>query len=156
ATTATQSVHRNTVGSDGTPLDEDIRVVEGTFTVGTGGGGGNQPPQANANGPYSGTVGTAVVFNSTGSTHPDGTIATYACSLGDGENGSGAAASHTHTTAGTYAGSLTVPDNEDLTATDTAQVTITGGGGGNQPPQAHANGPYTGTVGTAVVFSSTG
>lgn len=140
ATATTQTVHRNivgnTVGRDPSlppelvPLDGDIRVVEGTLTVGTGGGGGNQPPQAHANGPYAGTTGTPVTFSATGSGDPDGSIATYAWSFGDGASGTGTSPTHAYASPGTYSATLTVTDNLGLTGSATAQVTIAPGGGG--------------------------
>jgi PKD repeat protein len=136
-------------------LDTLFRVVEDTFTVG-GSGSGNQSPSAEAGGPYSGTVGNPISFNSTGSTDPDGTITGYSWSFGDGGTSTQASPSHSYTTAGSYTATLTVTDNQGATGTDQATVTVTGGGGGNQPPVANANGPYSGTVGTAVTFNSSG
>src|SRR5258708_6602047 len=43
----------------------------------------NQPPVANAGGPYNGTAGQSVQFNGGGSTDPDGTITSYQWSFGD-------------------------------------------------------------------------
>ena len=54
---------------------------------------------------------------------PDGSIACYAWTFGDGGTGSGATASHTYTTAGTFTATLKVTDN--LGATGTATTTIT-------------------------------
>ena len=75
-------------------------------------GGGNTPPTANANGPYSGTVGQAVSFSSAGSTDPGGSIASYAWTFGDGGTSSAANPSHSYANAGTYNVSLTVTDNQ--------------------------------------------
>lgn len=71
----------------------------------------NQAPTAKVNGPYGGTTGTAISFSSAGSSDPDGTIAAYAWSFGDGANATTASPSHAYTTAGTYTVSLTVTDN---------------------------------------------
>ncbi len=119
-----------------------------------GGGGGNQPPVANANGPYSGTAGTAVSFSSAGSSDPDGTIASYAWTFGDGGTSTVANPTHTYAAAGTYSVSLTVTDNLGATGSNSTTATISSGA--NQPPVANANGPYSGTAGTAVSFSSVG
>jgi PKD repeat protein len=133
-TATTQTTHSNTVGADGTTfLDPEIRTVEGTFTVGAGdggGGGGNQAPQAHANGPYSGTAGAAIAFSATGSTDPDGSIASYAWTFGDGANVTGASPTHTYASAGSYTATLSVTDNLGLTASATAPVSVTTGGGG--------------------------
>lgn len=131
-------------------------VDTAVVTIGAGGGGGNQLPQAEANGPYSGAVGASISFSSAGSFDPDGTIQSYAWDFGDGTSGTGAAPTHTYASAGTFTVSLTVTDDSGATAVDNAQVTVTGGGGGNQAPTAEANGPYTGAVGAAVSFSSAG
>ncbi len=131
ASATSQTTHSNTVGGDGaTFLDPEIRAAEGTFTVGAGGGGENRPPEAHANGPYSGAVGEAIALSSVGSADPDGSIASYAWTFGDGASGTGAAPTHAYTTAGSYPVTLTVTDNLGLTGSATATVTVSGGGGG--------------------------
>ena len=71
----------------------------------------NQPPTANPGGPYSGTTGQAIHFNGTGSSDPDGSIATYAWTFGDGGTGTGATPTHAYASAGSYTVVLTVTDN---------------------------------------------
>jgi PKD repeat protein len=137
-------------------LETQFRTVEDTFTVGTGGGGGNQSPTTQAGGPYSGSAGIAVSFSSSGSTDPDGTIASYAWSFGDGGTSTLANPTHIYTSAGSFTATLTVTDNQGATGTDQASVTISGGGGGNLAPAAQAGGPYSGTSGSAISFSSAG
>ena len=110
---------------------------------------GNQPPVADANGPYSGTVNVPLTLDGTASSDPDGTIVAYDWDFGDGSTGSGAAPTHTYLATGNFAVSLTVTDDIGDTGTDTSTATI---GLGNQPPVADPNGPYTGTVGVAVAF----
>jgi serine protease len=92
-----------------------------------GGGSTNVPPVAEANGPYSGTTGTAISFSGTGSTDSDGTISSYAWNFGDGSTGTGESASHSYTTAGTFTVTLTVTDNSGATHSDTATATVTAG-----------------------------
>ena len=118
-------------------------------------GGGNTPPTANANGPYSGTVGQAVSFSSAGSTDPGGSIASYAWTFGDGGTSSAANPSHTYAAAGTYTVTLSVTDNDGASGSNSTSATITQGQQ-NVPPTASANGPYNGTAGVAVSFSSAG
>ena len=48
---------------------------------------------------------------------PDGTIASYAWTFGDGGTGSGRRPHHTYTTAGTFTATLKVTDNAGATAT---------------------------------------
>ena len=157
ATVITRSVIQLTADFSGTvTLDTLFRVVEDTFTVGTGGGGGNQSPTAQAGGPYSGTAGSPISFQSTGSADPDGTITGYAWSFGDGGTSTQANPTHSYAAAGSYTATLTVTDNQGATGADQATVTVTGGGGGNQAPVAEANGPYSASVGSAVTFNSAG
>lgn len=109
----------------------------------------NQPPVANANGPYSGTVNLSLTFDGSGSTDPDGSIVSYSWDFGDGNTATGVSPTHTYLTAGTFNVSLTVTDDAGDTGTDTTTATI---GLGNQPPVANANGPYSGTVNVALSF----
>jgi PKD repeat protein len=99
---------------------------------------GNQAPVAriSAN-PTSGPVPLAVSFDGRGSGDPDAgdTIASYSWDLnGDGAFGdaTGATATHTYTTPGTYVAKLKVTDSRGLVS-DPASVTITAG---NSPPTA--------------------
>jgi PKD repeat protein len=141
-------------------FQDSVRVVEDTLTVGSGGAATNQPPVAQFTGPTSGTVGTAVTFNGAASSDADGTIASYAWTFGDNTSGTGVSPSKTYTAAGTYTVTLTVTDNRGATATRSGSVTIAAGGTTPPPagsaPVARANGPYTGTAGTALTLSSTG
>ena len=50
-------------------------------------------------------------FNASGSTDPDGSIASYAWDFGDGSNGTGVNPSHAYTADGNYTVTLTVTDN---------------------------------------------
>jgi PKD repeat protein len=136
-----------------TVTDDDGATASATTSV-TISAPPNQPPRANANGPYTGTAGQPVAFSSAGSTDPDGSIATYAWTFGDGSTGSGASPSHAYAAAGTFTVTLTVTDDDGATASATASVTIAAPP--NQPPRAAANGPYTGIAGEPVAFSSVG
>jgi PKD repeat protein len=113
------------------------------------------PPSANAGGPYSGVVGSVISFNGNGSGDADGTIVAYAWDFGDGGVADGPTPTHSYSVDGTFTVTLTVTDNDGLTGTDTATATINPAGG-NTPPVARANGPYTGTEGVLVQFSSSG
>lgn len=158
----TRAITRTTVtevvSGDFQEYRDSVRVVEDTLQIGTGGGGANQPPVAEANGPYSGTAGNGITFSAAGSTDPDGSIAGYAWSFGDGSSGTGAAATHAYAAAGTYTVTLTVTDDDGASSTDQAIVTVMAGGGGgsNQPPVGRANGPYSGTAGSPISFSASG
>ncbi len=115
--------------------------------------GSNLPPICDAGGPYSALVNTAVSFDGSGSSDPDGTITSYAWDFGDGSSGTGVAPTHTYTTTGTFTVELTVTDDLDAFSTCSATATITGE---NQAPTCDAGGPYTGTVDIAITFDGTG
>jgi PKD repeat protein len=91
------------------------------------GGGGNQPPVAAFT--YDCTD-LACDFDASGSSDPDGSIASYAWNFGDGGTASGVTASYTYASGDTYTVSLTVTDNEGATDTETKSVTVSAGGGG--------------------------
>lgn len=70
----------------------------------------NQPPVANAGGPYSGIVGQSVQFNGSGSSDPNGDALSYNWNFGDGTSGTGVNPTHTYFAAGAYNVALTVSD----------------------------------------------
>jgi PKD repeat protein len=156
ATTSTTT--QNVKAGSPVAFQDSIRVVEDTFVVVTGGGGSgvNAAPTAEANGPYTSTAGSPITFSSNGSGDTDGTIASYAWAFGDGTTGVGPSPSKTYATPGTYTVTLTVTDDDGATGTDQATVTIGSSGGGNTPPIARANGPYSGVAGTPLTLSSAG
>jgi len=84
--------------------------------------------------PTTGSSPLTVQFNASGSSDPDGSIASYAWDFGDGDTATGATATHTYTSAGVYVVLLTVTDDEG--ATDTSDQTITVTAPGNNPPVA--------------------
>jgi PKD repeat protein len=77
-----------------------------------------------ANGPFSAEVGESISFSGAGSSDPDGSIASYEWSFGDGSNSTAANPDHAYSSAGTYTVSLTVTDNNGATGTVTDTVTI--------------------------------
>jgi Malectin domain/PKD domain len=84
----------------------------------------DQPPTAVAT---ANCTGLTCNFNGTGSSDPDGTVASYAWIFGDGTTGSGATPTHGYATAGTYTYSLTVTDNQGVASTPVqGTVTVTG------------------------------
>ncbi len=92
---------------------------------------GNQPPVANAGGPYIGTVGVPVQFDGSGSRDPDGTIASYRWTDGAGGISTQASPTIIYTRSGTYPVALTVTDNQGAVAIATTTATITAA---PQPP----------------------
>ncbi|WP_461163447.1 PKD domain-containing protein [Arthrobacter sp. R4-81] len=83
----------------------------------------NQPPVAS----FTAAVSNFTVnVNGSGSTDPDGTVASHAWAFGNGGTATGATASHTYATAGTYTITLTVTDNAGATNSKAQQVTVPG------------------------------
>src|SRR6202035_4979061 len=80
--------------------------------------------------PSPATAGAPVAFSGGASTDPDGSIASYAWSFGDGSTGSGATPSHVYGKPGTYTVTLTVTDSAGLGATATQTVAV------NSPPNS--------------------
>lgn len=64
------------------------------------------------------------MFDGSGSSDPDGTIASYAWDFGDGSTGSGAQVEHTYQSSGTFQATLTVTDNEGAQGTGQADLTV--------------------------------
>ena len=91
-------------------VSDGLASTAGNFTLHVA--VGNNPPVANAGGPYAGVTGVPVAFSGTASSDPDaGQTLTFAWNFGDGNLGTGATPSHTYTSPGTYIVSLTVTDN---------------------------------------------
>jgi PKD repeat protein len=72
----------------------------------------------------SGIAPLAITFSGSGSYDPDGQIAAYAWTFGDGSTSTAATPSKTYTTPGTYTVVLKVTDNRGGAATATTTVTI--------------------------------
>jgi hypothetical protein len=93
-------------------------------------------PVANAGGPYSGAVNTALIVNGSGSQDPTGTITTYAWNWGDGTGAtsSSATAAHTYASSGTFTVTLTVTDNAGASAAASTTSTIAASNPGTDTP----------------------
>jgi len=110
-------------------------------------------PTAEANGPYTGYVNYSVAFSSSGSVGgSEGTIVSWYWTFGDGDVSSQQNPTHKYTTSGTYTVTLKVTNNYGQTDTDTTTATITGLSSGQTPPVADAGGPYSGVVGSPIMF----
>ena len=110
----------------------------------------NQTPVAHAGGPYTAPRGAPLTFNGTG-TDGDGHALTYRWNFGDGSIGTGANASHTYSTVGSFSVTLIVNDGWADSAPATTTATVT-----NNRPIADAGGPYTGVRGVPVLFDGSG
>ena len=87
----------------------------------------NVAPVANAGPDQFGLSGTTMYFDASGSTDADGSIVSFAFSFGDGftvNSGNSAVVGHAYSNPGTYTFSVTVTDNQGLTHSDSAVVTI--------------------------------
>jgi len=103
--------------------------LTGTFDGGTG--GNNTPPEAViGNGPFSGVTGSNISMSSSGSNDPDGSIASYQWSFGDGGTSTSTNPSHTYSNAGTYTVQLTVTDNEGASDSVSTNASISAAGTG--------------------------
>ncbi|MBN1160262.1 MAG: PKD domain-containing protein [Candidatus Diapherotrites archaeon] len=128
-----------------TELNETNNANCKSFTV-------YQTVNAEADGPYSGSIGNPINFDGTAST---GTGLTYSWDFGDGTAaGTGATPTHTYTTVGTYTATLTVTDSVGGTDSDTATVSISETP--NVAPTANAGADKTGNVGEVLTFSGSG
>ncbi|MEW5826281.1 MAG: PKD domain-containing protein [Candidatus Bipolaricaulota bacterium] len=86
----------------------------------------NQAPTASFTfSPTTVHAGTVVQFDGQASSDPDGSIASYAWSFGDGGTGSGALTSHAYAATGTYTVQLTVTDNGGRTASTSKTLSVT-------------------------------
>ncbi|WP_232550303.1 PKD domain-containing protein, partial [Propioniciclava soli] len=81
----------------------------------------NQPPVAAF---LVAAAGLSVNVDGSGSSDPDGSIASHAWAFGDGATASGALASHTYSAAGSYTVTLVVTDDAGATTATARTVTV--------------------------------
>lgn len=125
------------------------------FRVGAGGRSAstNNPPVAEAGGPYSGSEDLPISFDGSASSDRDGDALTYSWDFGDGSTGTGVTPSHAYAYGGTFEVRLSASDgrggtNSDITTATVAEI--------NDLPVAVAGGPYTGNEGTPITFDGSG
>ncbi len=142
------------------PLWHFTTVKEQSGGGGGGGGGGytpepqNQKPLANvsAGSPYEGYVNSAVLFDGSLSSDPDGNITEWYWTFGDSSNGTGKTVTHSYANIGTYNVTLRVTDNKGAINTTRTTCVITQP---NRPPtEPLITGPINGTVNTIINFSA--
>ncbi|OGO66091.1 MAG: hypothetical protein A2029_11625 [Chloroflexi bacterium RBG_19FT_COMBO_47_9] len=83
-----------------------------------------QLPIAEAGLDQTALVGIPISFDGSVSSDPDGTIVAYTWNFGDGTTGTGITTSHAYAASGLKTATLTVTDNDGLTATDTVQINV--------------------------------
>ena len=111
----------------------------------------NAYPIASTNGPYTTEASDPISFSSAGSLDPDGSIAKYEWSFGDGNSSTVANPTYAYKNPGTYTVRLTVTDNTNLVTYVTTSATIAA-----KRPVADAGGPYSGGVDKLISFNATG
>jgi hypothetical protein len=85
----------------------------------------NAPPIAEAEPAVrSGPAPLEVIFETTGSRDPDGSIASYAWDFGDGTSGTGPEPTHTYASGGRYFPTLTVTDNDGASSTLVEEILV--------------------------------
>ncbi len=111
----------------------------------------NVAPTAVTNGPFTGAVLEGIVFDGSGSFDPDGTIASYVWTFGDGASvGRSGGFQHSYSNAGTYTVTLTVIDNAGASHVATTSATISSG----TPPPTTVP-PSTTTTSTTIPTTTT-
>jgi RHS repeat-associated protein len=124
------------------------------FSIASANDGCNEPPVANAGGPYSAESGETIRLDASGSFDPDGNISSdpngnnlsYQWDFGDGGTCREATCSYAYLTPGTYTVTVTVTDDFGATASATTTATVNG------TLQANPGGPYSGAQQTPIQF----
>jgi len=88
--------------------------------------GGNLAPTARITSSATrGTAPASINFSATGSTDPDGSIASYTWDFGDGTTATGATVSKVYNTVGTFTAALTVTDNGGISNSTSLNINVT-------------------------------
>ena len=111
----------------------DASTITQHYSLGAGVAPPNQLPVAS----FTAAPGQLTAsFDATASSDPDGTIAGYAWTFGDGGTGSGVNPTHPYSVGGNYTVTLTVTDNSGATASTSTAITVASAPPPNQAPVA--------------------
>lgn len=101
----------------------------------------NQPPVAEAKGPYTGYVNEEITFDGSDSYDPDtGDTITYSWNFGDGSTSNEVSPKHSYSENGSYTVTLTVVDNHGEQSVSNTNAEITSGNGGQNGGNESDNG----------------
>jgi PKD repeat protein len=114
------------------------------------------PPVAVISGPNGGMVNDQLAFAGTQSSDTDGQIVSYAWNFGDGATAVGSSVNHSYAQFGAYQVTLTVTDNDGLTAQATHTVQVDEPVQLQLPPVVAFTTPVSGTVGQSLSFDASG
>jgi len=117
--TADSAVDSMAILIDANTFNGDTYVLDNFHIMGEGSGTPNQSPTADIS---QSCTNLDCSFDGSGSSDPDGSIASYSWDFGDGNSSTAQSPNHSYASAGEYTVELTVTDNEG--ATNTASVTI--------------------------------
>jgi PKD repeat protein len=113
----------------------------------------NNPPVADAGGPYSGEAGTTLIqFDGSGSMDPDDNAITFEWEFGDGSTATEEMPTHTYRSAGNYEVRLVVDDGQVKSEPSITSAVISAPPA-NIAPVANPGGPYRGAPGQMITFN---
>ncbi len=115
-----------------------------------------KPPLAVITGPDKGMVKDQLAFSGAQSSDADGQIVSFAWNFGDGATAEGSSVSHSYAQYGAYQVTLTVTDNDGLTAQAVHTVMIDEPVQLKLPPVVAFTGPAGGAAGQSLTFDAGG
>jgi PKD repeat protein len=99
-------------------------ISTAALNIFTPGFAGNHPPTVVMGGPYAGAEGSAIQFDASATTDPDGDDVGYSWDFGDGSGSTDAAPQHTYTSYGRRTVTLDVADDHDKHTVVTQVVNV--------------------------------